>query len=121
MKEIGRQYSADQPGNGQSGQILIPEGAFPIADLVLDNCGCLGDASLEIPNVPEKVAPTSTAVGAAMLNAMMAQAVALITQAGAIAPVFVSANLDHGDAHNKAMLEKYKDNIFYMGHHRKNS
>ncbi|MGI6536832.1 MAG: SIS domain-containing protein [Caldicoprobacterales bacterium] len=92
-----------------------------IADLVLDNCGCLGDASLEIPNVPEKVAPTSTAVGAAMLNAMMAQAVALITQAGAIAPVFVSANLDHGDAHNKAMLEKYKDNIFYMGHHRKNS
>ncbi|NLC44794.1 MAG: SIS domain-containing protein [Clostridiales bacterium] len=87
-----------------------------VADLVLDNCGCLGDGSLEIPGVPEKVAPTSTAVGAAMLNAMMAQTVALMTEAGAIAPVFVSANLDRGDDHNKAMLAEYKDHIFYMGH-----
>ncbi len=87
-----------------------------VADLVLDNCGCLGDGSLEIPGVPEKVGPTSTAVGAAMLNAMMAQTVALMTEAGAIAPVFVSANLDRGDDHNKAMLAEYKDHIFYMGH-----
>ena len=91
---------------------------YQIADLVLDNCGCLGDASLVIPGVPEKVAPTSTAVGAAMLNAMMAQAVALMTSAGAIPPDFVSANLDRGDAHNKAMLAKYKDHIFYMGYYR---
>ena len=89
-----------------------------VADLVLDNCGCLGDGSLEIPGVMEKVAPTSTAVGAAMLNAMMAQTVALMTEAGAIAPVFVSANLDRGDAHNKAMLAEYKDHIFYMGHNK---
>lgn len=89
-----------------------------IADLVLDNCGCLGDASLVIHGVPEKVAPTSTAVGAAMLNAMMAQAVALMTEAGAIAPVFVSANLDQGDTHNKVMLAQYKDHIFYMGHNK---
>lgn len=87
-----------------------------LADLVLDNCGCLGDASLDIPGVPEKAAPTSTAVGAAILNAMMAQAVALMTESGAVPPVFVSANLDQGDAHNKAMLAKYKDHIFYMGH-----
>ncbi|HZJ56698.1 MAG TPA: sugar isomerase domain-containing protein [Clostridia bacterium] len=89
---------------------------YEIADLVLDNCGCLGDAALDIPGVPERVAPTSTAIGAAMLNAMMAQAVVLMTVAGAVAPVFVSANLDRGDAHNKAMLAQYKDNIFYMGH-----
>ena len=87
-----------------------------IADLVLDNCGCLGDASLVIPGVPERVAPTSTAVGAAMLNAMIAQAVALVAEAGAIAPVFVSANLENGDTHNKAMLAQYKDHIFYMGY-----
>lgn len=89
-----------------------------IADLVLDNCGCLGDASLDIPGVPEKVGPTSTAIGAAMLNAMMAQTVALMTESGAIAPVFVSANLDRGDAHNKAMLAEYKNHIFYMGHNK---
>ncbi|NLJ67582.1 MAG: hypothetical protein GX340_09805, partial [Clostridiales bacterium] len=89
---------------------------YEVADLVLDNCGCLGDAALDIPGVPEKVAPTSTAVGAAMLNAMMAQTVALMTEAGAVPPVFVSANLDRGDAHNKEMLARYKNNIFYMGH-----
>lgn len=86
-----------------------------VADLVLDNCGCRGDAALDIPGVPERVAPTSTAVGAVILNAMVAQAVALIAEAGYEAPVFVSANLDGGDEHNQAMLKKYQDHIFYMG------
>lgn len=87
---------------------------YEVADLVLDNCGSLGDASLVIQGVPEKVAPTSTAVGAAILNAIVARAVQLVTQRGGVAPVFVSANLDEGDAHNKAMLAQYKDRIFYM-------
>jgi uncharacterized phosphosugar-binding protein len=86
------------------------------ADLVLDNCGCNGDASLDIPGVPEKVGPTSTAVGAAMLNAIMSQAVLLISLANETPPVFVSANLEGGDEHNRIMLGKYKDRIFYMGH-----
>ena len=88
---------------------------YEVSDLVLDNCGCLGDGALNIPGVMEKVGPTSTAVGAAMLNAMMAQAVELITAAGGVAPVFVSANLEGGDEHNKKMLSQYKDHIFYMG------
>ena len=50
-----------------------------------------------------------------MLNAMMAQAVELIAAAGGVVPVFVSANLEGGDEHNKNMLAKYKDHIFYMG------
>ena len=87
-----------------------------LADIVLDNCGCLGDSSLVIPGVIEKVAPTSTAVGAAMLNAIMAQAVALIAEAGAVPPVFVSANLEGGDEHNRELLSKYGDRIYYMGH-----
>lgn len=88
---------------------------YQVADLVLDNCGCVGDASLDIPGVMEKVAPTSTAIGAAMLNAMVAQAVANVVEAGGVPPVFVSANLDGGDEHNKKMLAEYKDHIFYMG------
>ncbi len=84
------------------------------ADILLDNGGCVGDAAVEIPGVPEKVAPTSTSVAAALLNAMMAQAVELIVSAGGVAPVFVSANLDGGDEHNKAMMANYGDHIFYM-------
>ena len=88
---------------------------FECADIVIDNCGCVGDASIEIDGVPEKVAPTSTAVGAALLNAMIAEAVQLIIDKGVIPPVFMSANLDAGDEHNRKMLEQYKNNIFYMG------
>ncbi len=85
-----------------------------VADILLDNAGCVGDASITIPGVPEKVAPTSTSVAAALLNAMMAQAVDMIVEAGGIPPVFVSANLDGGDEHNRKMMENYKDHIFYM-------
>jgi uncharacterized phosphosugar-binding protein len=87
---------------------------YEVADLVIDNCGARGDASLTIAGVPEKVAPTSTAIGAAVLNAIVAQAVYNVVAAGGIPPVFVSANLDEGDAHNARMLERYKDHIFYM-------
>ena len=46
----------------------------------------------------------------------MTRCVELTLQAGGMAPVFISANVEGGDAHNKAMLAKYKDHIFYMGH-----
>ncbi len=87
-----------------------------VSDLVLDNCGCVGDGSVTIDGVPEKVGPTSTAVGAAILNAVVARCVELTVQAGFKAPVFRSANVDGGDEHNRAVLAEYKDHIFYMGH-----
>jgi uncharacterized phosphosugar-binding protein len=88
---------------------------YQTADLVIDNGGCLGDSSTEVPGVPEKVGPTSTAVGAALLYAMVVQAAGFIAEAGAVVPVFVSANIDGGESHNEKILEKYKNNIFYMG------
>ena len=88
---------------------------YEVADLVLDNCGCKGDGSMTLPGVMEKIGPTSTAVGAALLNAMMVRAVELVVEKGGIAPVFVSANLDGGDEHNREMMNAYKDQIFYMG------
>ena len=86
------------------------------ADLVIDNCGCVGDGAIAIEGLPEKVGPTSTAVGAAIVNAIAARSVELTVQAGGTPPVFLSANVDGGDAHNKAMLSAYKDHVFYMGH-----
>lgn len=88
---------------------------YQAADLVIDNCGERGDASLVIENVPERVAPTSTTIGAAILNAIVAQAVDNIVRAGGVAPVFISGNLDGSDAHNQLIFEKYKEHIFYMG------
>ena len=97
------------PSRHPSGKLLMD-----VADIVIDNCGCVGDGSVTIEGVPEKVGPTSTAVGAAILNAVMTRAVELIIEAGGAAPVFISANVPGGDEHNKAMLEAYKDHIFYI-------
>ena len=99
------------PSRHPSGKLLMD-----VADVVLDNCGCVGDASIEINGVPEKVAPTSTAVGAAMLNAIMGRAVELIVERGEVPPIFMSANVPGGDEHNRDMLRRYKNHIFYMGH-----
>ncbi len=102
-------YSKSVPSRHPSGLRL-----FETADLVLDNCGCPRDGSLAIEGLAERVGPTSTVIGTAMLNAMMCRAVEMIVEHGGTAPVFVSANVEGGDEHNRRMLEKYKNHIFYM-------
>lgn len=87
---------------------------YEFADILIDNCGAKGDAALSLPGLAERTAPTSTAVGAAILNAVAARAAELMLEHGAEPPVFVSANIDGGDEHNKKMLDKYKNHIFYM-------
>lgn len=87
---------------------------FEICDCVIDNCGSVGDSVCEIEGMPEKVAASSTAVGAAILNAVVAQTVELLVQSGVVPPVFLSANVEGGDAHNDEMLKKYEKNIKYM-------
>lgn len=85
-----------------------------LADILIDNCGCKGDASLSIPGLAEKTAPTSTAVGTVIVNSIVARAIELMIADGFEPPVFMSANLDGGDEHNKKIIEKYKDHIFYI-------
>ena len=101
-----------------SGQVTSrhPSGKklYDFGDIVLDNCGAKGDSSLEIKGVPEKTAPTSTVIGAMILNAVVARSVEMMVERGMVPPVFVSANVDGGDEHNAVILEQYKDNIFYM-------
>jgi uncharacterized phosphosugar-binding protein len=45
-----------------------------IADYLLDNGGCFGDAALDVPGLAERMAPTSTIVGAALIHAVWAEA-----------------------------------------------
>lgn len=93
-----------------------PEGKrlFEVCDYVIDNCGEVGDASVMLDGLPEKIGPTSTAVGTALLNALIVEAVEKMLADGITPPVFMSANIDGGDAHNAKIFEEYKDNIFYM-------
>lgn len=87
---------------------------FEVCGLVVDNKGPLGDAAVSLEGLPEKIGPTSTAVGAALINAIMIDSVEIMLSRGVVPPVLMSANLDGGDAHNARIFEEYRDNIFYM-------
>jgi uncharacterized phosphosugar-binding protein len=87
---------------------------FEVGDLVLDNHAPIGDALIEIPGMAQKVGPSSTITGAAILNAIIVRATALLMERTGDPPVFMSANLDGGDAYNKRWLTHYKGRLTYM-------
>jgi uncharacterized phosphosugar-binding protein len=68
---------------------------FETANLVLDNYGQPGDACLQVPGVEPLCGPTSTAVGAALLHALMAETIGRLAQEGLAPPVFVSGNFSN--------------------------
>lgn len=102
-------YSSHVTSRHESGKRL-----FEVCHHVIDNCGDVGDAAVTLNGLPEKIGPTSTAVGTALLNAMVIEAVEKLLEQGIVPPVFMSANLDGGDEHNKKIFEEYRNNIFYM-------
>lgn len=77
-----------------------------LADLVIDNGGAVGDAAVEIAGFERRVAPTSTVVGAAIVNAMVAEAVGLLVERGTPPEVYTSSNMEGGDAANAAYLHE---------------
>lgn len=85
-----------------------------IADVVLDNFGCVGDASIEVEGIEGKICPTSTVAGALILNAVVARAVEICVQQGFCPEHFASSNIDGGDEINNAFVEKYKKEIKHL-------
>lgn len=85
-----------------------------LADLVLDNYGCTGDASVFIPALGRNAAPTSTAAGAIILNAIEAQTVENLAEDGFKPEVFASSNVDGGDEINREYIKKYKKEIISL-------
>ena len=83
---------------------------FETADLVLDNGGVLGDASVAFAD-GSMVGPTSTAIGAAMLQAIVCRVKELSLEEGFDADYFKSSNVDGGDAWNDRLIDQYKDII----------
>lgn len=88
---------------------------FELCDMVIDNCGCIGDAAIDIEGFKGKTAATSTVTGAAIINSLCAEVVGLYVEHGLEPPVFMSANVDGGDEYNEKMFKKYKEQITYQG------
>ena len=89
---------------------------FEVADVVIDNCVPHGDGALSIPGVRFPVGPTSTAAGAAVINAIFVQSAILLAEQGVEVPVLPSGNLENvavQDVHE--MLRQYRGRIKYLG------
>ena len=67
----------------------------------IDNGGAVGDAAIAIEGVPTRVAPTSTVVGAAIANALVAEVAERLARRGIVPEVFTSSNVAGGDAVNE--------------------
>lgn len=78
---------------------------YEVCDVVIDNHGVPGDACVHIGG--KWISPTSTAVGAAILQALVAQVAYLAQEDGAELEFFVSSNMPDGDMANQSHLTKY--------------
>lgn len=86
---------------------------FEVADIVLDNLGEVGDAAMPTAS-GGRVGPTSTVVGAAMLQAIVCRVEALAAEADTPVAFFVSSNIDGGDAVNAALIEANRGLIKHL-------
>ena len=84
---------------------------YQVCDFVLDNGGVVGDASVSLDGLPQKIAPTSSVIDITLVNLVLVNTVELLLQKGMTPPVFTSANTDQGDSANKNILETYKSRI----------
>jgi uncharacterized phosphosugar-binding protein len=79
---------------------LDPPGArlFEVADVVLDTGGVYGDACLELPGVDRPAGPTSTVVGAAIVQSLIIATMEKLVQRGLSVTNLPSANVEGGAA-----------------------
>lgn len=104
-----KRYSQNVKSRHSSGKRL-----YEIADLVIDNHGDIGDASCTIKGVSQKVGPTSTVIGATILNTIIVEVCQRMKNEGIdYPPIFYSANMDGGDKLNKQLFNQYQEAIHY--------
>lgn len=103
---ISLQHSQSVPARHSSGKKL-----YEIADVVIDNRVPLGDAAVAVAEDYAKVAPLSTVVGAAVLNAIVAQVATNIAAQGKRPLTWVSGNIPGSEEHNLRFMEAYKSRL----------
>jgi uncharacterized phosphosugar-binding protein len=77
-----------------------------VADIVLDNGVCHGDAAVALGNEMH-IGPISTISGCMIAQAMMVQASENMLSAGMTPPSYVSGNLPGGMERNQALIDRY--------------
>ncbi len=82
-----------------------------LADITIDNLGQVGDATISYSGLEEKTGPTSTVIGAAIVNALVVRAVEIMIENGNKPEIFSSSNTSEGDARNSELLSILKERV----------
>ncbi|WP_027417212.1 sugar isomerase domain-containing protein [Aneurinibacillus terranovensis] len=97
----------NEPSRHSSGKKL-----FEIADMVIDNGSVIGDAVVEMGG-GMKMGPTSTVVGAALVNGLLVQTAEELKTLGKVPPIIQSVNVDTQGAveRNRELIEHYSQRV----------
>jgi len=99
------QSKAVSCGTGQDKKL------YELCDIVIDNCGSLGDAALTVPGSELHTAPTSTLANVAIIQQIVYSVCCRFQEAGQEAPIFKTANLPGGDEWNQMLIDRYGDRV----------
>jgi len=103
------EYSTKVPSRHSCGKNL-----YEFADIIIDNCGAYGDASVTLDESGVIAGPTSTVSGAAIANMLSVGFAELCDKNGIRPPVYISANLDADRTATEQTMQKYINRIHYM-------
>ncbi len=101
-------HSRAFPSRHPSGKRL-----FEVAEFVIDHGSPVGDAALDLPNLPRRFGPTSSLAGLFLVNALVARAIELATLAGHPPEIYASSNADD-PGWNEALLARYRGRIRHL-------
>jgi uncharacterized phosphosugar-binding protein len=77
-----------------------------VADVVIDNGLPPGDALVGLPGTALRAGPGSTALGAALLQALFAEVAARLAAEG-VPPIYLSANMPGAEDHNRELIARF--------------
>lgn len=80
---------------------------YQVCDYLIDNCGDVGDAVIQVDGVRGKMGASSTIAGAYIAQTMGMMIAQELNHLGIEPPVFISANVDNGDEFNHQIMEQY--------------
>lgn len=78
-----------------------------VADIVLDNGVCHGDAAVAIEGTDLRVGPISTISSCMIAQSIVTQADEFLWKEGVTPPVYVSGNIPGGMERNQALIDRY--------------
>lgn len=95
-------YCKDLNPRHSSGKKLID-----VVDVVIDNCGNIGDTSVTIDGIEQPLGPTSTITGTYIIHAVLIQAAQNMVVRGLHPKVYWSGSLPDGMQANQKFVDEY--------------